>query len=186
MVVQVAQGAVALRLDPGRRLADARAMARGPLSLLPSQVTTILKEVGRHILRRPVVGVAVVGRRSDGQVLLIRRADTGTWAIPGGTLEWGETLRGTAERELLEEAGARILHLGPVTGVYSRPDRDPRFHAVTIIVTADVADDLGGPKNALEIREARFFARDALPRELAMQMDDMLAQALSGRAATLE
>lgn len=161
-------------------------MAKGPLTMLPQGALTIMKEIGRHILRRPVVGVAVVGRDAEGRVLLIRRADTGGWAIPGGTLEWGETLASTAVRELAEEAGARIAKLGRVTGVYSRPDRDPRFHGVTVIVLADVDPELSGPKNALEIREARFFRVDELPKKLSMDMHDMLAHALSGSDAELE
>ena len=154
--------------------------------MLPSGALTILKEVGRHILRRPVVGVAVVARDAEGRVLLIRRADTGGWAIPGGTLEWGETLSGTAVRELAEEAGATVTKVGRVTGVYSRPDRDPRFHAVTVIALAEIEGEVRGPKNALEIREARFFAVDELPEKLSMEMSDMLRHALSGKDAELE
>lgn len=147
----------------------------GPLTLLPRGALVLAKEVARHILRRPVVGLCVVARRSNGDVLLIRRADTGTWALPGGTVEWGETLVSTAHRELDEEAGARVVSLGPVLGVFSRPDRDPRFHAVTTVVAAVVDDEARGPKNPLEIREARFFADGALPGPLAMGCDDFLA-----------
>ncbi len=114
-------------------------MPRGPLSLLPRSVLGIAKEIGRHILRRPVVGIAVAARTDDGRWLLIRRADTGTWALPGGTVEWGETLRSTFDRELLEEAGVTEAVFERVVGVYSRPDRDPRFHAVTVVVTARIA-----------------------------------------------
>ncbi len=147
----------------------------GPLTLLPRGALTLAKEVGRHILRRPVVGLCVVARRSNGDLLLIRRADTGTWALPGGTVEWGETLVSTAHRELDEEAGARVVSLGAVLGVFSRPDRDPRFHAVTTVVAAVVDDVARGPKNPLEIREARFFADDARPSALAMGCEDFLA-----------
>src|ERR1043166_3419659 len=88
---------------------------------------TILKEAARHVLRHPVVGIAAAARTDDGRWLLIRRADTGTWALPGGTLEWGETLRIGLARELEEEAGVTSYELRRVVGVYSRPDRDPRF-----------------------------------------------------------
>lgn len=158
----------------------------GPLSLVPRQAHDLLREVTRHLLRRPVVGVAVAGLAPDGRVLLIRRADTGGWALPGGTLEWGETLVETAIRELDEEAGATVTKLHEVSGVYSRPSRDPRFHAVTICVRAEVEATLRGPKNALEIREARFFERGEIPRPLSMENDDILAQALGGGGAVLE
>ncbi len=158
----------------------------GPLSFLPKSVLGLAREVGRHLLRRPVVGVAVAARVADGRWLLIRRADTGTWALPGGTLEWGETLRDCAFRELQEEAGVFEAELGPVVGVFSRPDRDIRFHAVTVVVSARVAPPSRAPTNPLEIREARLFQEHELPRPLAMDMDDMLEAARRGRDVVFE
>jgi len=160
-------------------------MARGPLSMLPKGVLGILYEVSRHLLRRPVVGIAAAARTADGRWVLIRRGDTGTWALPGGTVEWGETLRTTLSRELLEEAGVESYELERLVGVYSRPDRDPRFHAVTIVALCRVPAPTRAPMNALEIREVRQFADDDLP-ELAMGMTDMLAAARSGGVTTLE
>jgi 8-oxo-dGTP diphosphatase len=158
----------------------------GPLSLLPSSVLGLAREVGRHLLRRPVVGIAVAARVADGRWLLIRRGDTGTWALPGGTLEWGETLRDAAIRELREEAGVLEVELGPVVGVFSRPDRDVRFHAVTVVITARVATPSRPPTNPLEIREAKLFQEDELPRPLAMGMDDMLDAARRGGEVVFE
>src|SRR4051794_27381276 len=124
---------------------------------IPSGVWKLTKEVARHLLRRPVVGIAAWARTPDGRVVLIRRSDSGKWAMPGGTLEWGETLRTAIERELLEEAGTRLVSLGEVIGVYSRSDRDPRFHAVTVLVEATVAPPSHPPDNPLEILEVRAF-----------------------------
>jgi 8-oxo-dGTP diphosphatase len=159
---------------------------KGPLSLLPEQAFGILHEITRHLLKRPVVGIAVLARAPDGRILLVRRADTGTWALPGGTLEWGEELRSTAMREVLEECGATLAKLGKITGVYSSPKRDPRFHAVTIVVRAEFDGEVRGPKNALEIREAKLFAVGEIPRPLAMRMDDVVDDALREGEAVLE
>ena len=153
---------------------------------LPKGALLLMKEVARHLLRRPVIGICAAARTADGRWLLIRRADTGTWAMPGGTLEWGETLRDSLARELLEEAGVERASIGTIVGVYSRPDRDPRFHAVTIVVRCEVDEPARPPENPLEIREARLFADDALPPELAMDMRDMLDAARSEVAAVLE
>lgn len=161
-------------------------MPIAPLSMLPRSALGLLKEVARHLLRRPVVGIAAAAHTEDGRWLLIRRADTGTWALPGGTLEWGETLRTSLARELEEEAGVTRVEFERVVGVYSRPDRDPRFHAVTIVVTAKIAAPEKPPMNPLEIREARLFREDELPEGMAMQMDDFLAAARRGDAAELE
>ena len=158
----------------------------GPLSLLPASVLGLAREVGRHLLRRPVVGVAVAARVEDGRWLLIRRGDTGTWALPGGTLEWGETLRESALRELREEAGVLEAELGPVVGVFSRPDRDVRFHAVTVVITARVGLPSQPPMNSLEIRDVKLFQEDELPRPLALGMDDMLDAARRGAEVVFE
>ena len=157
-----------------------------PLALLPRSVMGLAKEFARHILRRPVVGLAVAAHTADGRWLLIRRADTGTWALPGGTVEWGETLQTTLSRELAEEGGVTEAVFERIVGVYSRPDRDPRFHAVTIVVRARVGEPTRPPMNPLEIREARLFREDELPRGLALAMDDMLAAALRDGAPELE
>lgn len=140
----------------------------------------------RHLLKRPVVGICAVARDPLGRVLLVRRSDTGTWALPGGTLEWGEQLAEALPREIEEETGATWVRMQRVTGVYSRPDRDLRFHAVTVCVLAEIAEPVRGPQNPLEIREARLFAADEIPSELAMGMNDMLADALSGDTVVLE
>lgn len=161
-------------------------MALGPLAILPKPVLDLGKEILRHLLRRPVVGVAIAGRTRDGRWLLIRRGDTGTWALPGGTVEWGETLRSTLARELEEEAGVTEARVGRVVGVYSRPDRDVRFHAVTVLVEAEVGEPVRAPSNPLEIREVRLFRDEDLPSDLAMGMGDMLRDARDGKVAEIE
>lgn len=163
-------------------------MQFAPLSQLPASVLGIAKEIARHLLRRPVTGVLIAAQTEDGKWLLIRRADTGQWALPGGTLEWGETLRDCAKRELLEEGGVTRAELQNISGVYSRPDRDPRFHAVTIVLRARIEAPEKAPKNPLEIREAKLFAENEIPSGLSMQMDDIFAAArkANGGPAELE
>lgn len=163
-------------------------MARvfAPLQDLPAGVVGVMREILRHLLKRPIVGICAVARDARGRVLLVRRADTGTWALPGGTLEWGEQLATALPREIEEETGATWVAMGQVTGVYSRPDRDPRFHAVTVCVTAEVAEPVRGPKNPVEIREARLFELDEVPAGLAMGMRDMLDDALAQGPVVLE
>ncbi len=146
----------------------------GPLTWLPKGVVGIGKEILRHVLRRPVVGLCVIARDEDGRTLLIRRGDTGTWALPGGTVEWGETLRSTLDREMSEEGGVERVAFERVVGVFSRPDRDPRFHAVTVVVCAKVGPIVKPPMNPLEIRDAKFFGEAEIPRDLAMTMQDYL------------
>ncbi len=156
------------------------------LSRLPKSVLGVSKEILRHLLRRPVVGIAAAARTEDGRWVLIRRADTGTWALPGGTLEWGETLRASLARELLEEAGIEELTFVRVVGVFSHPDRDVRFHAVTVVAEVKVPEPSRPPMNPLEIREVELFRDDELPSELAMGMTEMLQAARRNEPALLE
>jgi 8-oxo-dGTP diphosphatase len=156
--------------------------------MLPGAALGILREVGRHVLRRPVTGIVAAARIEDGRWLLIRRGDTGTWAMPGGTLEWGETLRDALRRELREEAGVESFRFERLVGVFSRPDRDPRFHAVTVVAQVTAEAPTRAPMNALEIREVGLFADADVP-DLAMGMNDMLNAArevIAGGAAVVE
>jgi 8-oxo-dGTP diphosphatase len=153
---------------------------------IPSGVLVLVKEVARHVLRRPVVGMVAAARTRDGRWLLVRRADVGEWALAGGTLEWGETLRQSIARELSEEAGVDRCEIGRLVGVFSRPDRDPRFHAVTVVVECEIDEPVRGPANPLEITEVGLFPAHALPRPLAMGMTEMLEAAVKGGVAVLE
>jgi 8-oxo-dGTP diphosphatase len=161
-------------------------MILSPLAWMPRSVMSIAREMARHVLRHPVVGVAAAAHTGDDRWLLVRRADTGTWCMPGGTLEWGETLRSALVREVAEESGARVLRVGRVTGIYSRPDRDTRFHGVVVVARVLVDAAALQPANPLEIREARLFRPDGIPAELAFEGTDMLRDAMEQGEVVLE
>ncbi|GAA3344923.1 hypothetical protein GCM10020358_50070 [Amorphoplanes nipponensis] len=65
------------------------------------------------------VGAHGLVRDPRGRILLIQRSDDRTWALPGGTMELGETLRECAIREVREEAGLRAHEVTPF-GLYTR------------------------------------------------------------------
>ncbi|MBN1608062.1 MAG: NUDIX domain-containing protein [Polyangiaceae bacterium] len=148
---------------------------------IPAGVWHLVKEAARHLLRRPVVGVVAAARCSDGRWLLVQRSDTGQWAMPGGTVEWGETLQQAIVRELREEAGVEQVRLEDLAGVYSDPGRDMRFHAVTVVVHATVEPPTRGPANSVEIGAVRLFAEDELPSTLSHGMTVMLSDARARR-----
>jgi 8-oxo-dGTP diphosphatase len=106
----------------------------------------------------PRVGVGAVVLR-EGRVLLVRRGvapANGLWAIPGGGLELGETLREAAEREILEETGITIRAGEPVftCDVCHRDDDGRvRFHYVIVDLAADyVSGEVAAADDALEAR----------------------------------
>ena len=118
---------------------------------------------------RPVVGIGAVVIR-DGRVLLIRRGvapGRGLWAVPGGSLELGETLQQGAEREILEETGITIRAREPIYA-FDFFERDPdgriRFHFVIVDLAADyIRGDVKGADDALEARWLAPGDLDHLP-----------------------
>lgn len=106
------------------------------------------------ILRRPIVGVCVFPILPDGRVVLMRRRDSGKWGFPGGLMDWGEDVVTAAQRELAEETGLAIAEIGRLVGVYSAPDRDPRFHAVSIVLEVFVTGTprVADPDEAFDVQ----------------------------------
>ncbi|MEV4225935.1 NUDIX domain-containing protein [Streptomyces bobili] len=68
------------------------------------------------------VSVAGVVMRDDGRLLAIRRADNGTWELPGGVLELDESPERGVAREVLEETGIHV-EVDELTGVYKNTTR---------------------------------------------------------------
>ncbi len=76
------------------------------------------------------------------------------------------------------EAGVDRCDVVRLVGVYSRPDRDPRFHGVTIVVECNIdAPVRGAGRTRSRSLEARLFESSELPAKLAMDMEDMLSAA---------
>ncbi len=115
-------------------------------------------------MSNPVPCVGVVCLRDDA-VLLIRRGTPprlGQWSLPGGRLEWGETLEVAALRELKEETGVEAELTGlldVVDGVFpARPGGDITRHYVLIDYAARWTS--GEPVAGDDAAEARFVSRD--------------------------
>jgi 8-oxo-dGTP diphosphatase len=98
----------------------------------------------------------------DGGIVLIRRENPpyqGYYALPGGFVEVGETVEEAARREAKEETGLDIILL-KLVGVYSKPNRDPRGHVVSICYLAQGRGDLLAGSDA---RSAEVFDPEDLP-----------------------
>jgi ADP-ribose pyrophosphatase YjhB (NUDIX family) len=100
----------------------------------------------------------------DGMVLLTRRSDNGLWCLPGGHVEWGETLAQAARREVEEETGLRV-EAGPLVGVYADPDLDRSADgSYPVAVALFLCRGSGEPRVTEETTEAGYFEPAALPR----------------------
>ncbi len=131
---------------------------------------------GRHPI--PTVDGVLV---EDGRILLVKRGKEpylGQWALPGGFLEYGESAETGVLREIKEETGieAEIIEL---LGVFSDPERDPRFHTVTAVYVLRRLQ--GAPKGGDDAAEAAFHRLDALPTPLAFDHGDVVARYIESR-----
>ncbi len=109
-------------------------------------------------------------RDRRGRVLLVSRGRPpflGHWGLPGGFCEWKETTEACCARETLEETGLAV-RVGRLLGVYSKPDRDPRGHNVTVLYAARVLR--GRVRGGDDAAEARWFT-PAQIRTLAFAFD---------------
>lgn len=99
------------------------------------------------------------GERFKGIVLVERRYEPLGYALPGGFVEVGETVEEAVLREVKEETGldAQIVKL---LGVYSEPNRDPRFHVVSVVFVLDASGELRGGDDA---KKAVVFPIEDLP-----------------------
>jgi ADP-ribose pyrophosphatase YjhB (NUDIX family) len=130
------------------------------------------------ILHHPVAGTSIIPVLPDGRIVLIRRRDTGRWGLPGGMVDWGEDIPTTIERELLEETGLELKAINRLVGVYSSPNRDPRFHSICVVVEATV-DGTASIQDTLEITDVRPFNRsdielDQLSHDHGQHLQDYL------------
>lgn len=110
---------------------------------------------------RPTVDVLV--EVQGGIVLVERRHPPEGWAIPGGFVEYGETLEEAAVREMREETGLEV-DLVRQFHTYSDPGRDPRFHTIG---TVFIGRGRGAPRAGDDAGQARVFTRDSLPAKIA-------------------
>jgi 8-oxo-dGTP diphosphatase len=110
----------------------------------------------------PTVDI-IIEVEKRGIVLINRKNPPFGWALPGGFVDYGESLEAAARREAKEETALDVELLYQL-GAYSDPKRDPRHHTISVVF---VAFAMGTPCGHDDAREARIFTRDSLPAPLA-------------------
>ena len=124
--------------------------------------------------RNPLPTVDVIIELPEGIVLIERKNEPFGWAIPGGFVDYGETLEAAARRESLEETSLAVTDLR-LLGCYSDPARDTRSHNIS---TVYVAQAQGTPKAGDDAAGLAVFAIDALPGKLCFDHGQILADYL--------
>jgi 8-oxo-dGTP diphosphatase len=121
--------------------------------------------MNRHYPDRPLVGVGAVIFRGE-EVLLVRRGQEpakGSWSLPGGVVEVGESLEAALQREVWEETGLAIKVLG-ITAVLERIFRDDvdkvPYHYVLIDFACEYLSGEVTPGS--DVTAARFVSLNTL------------------------
>jgi ADP-ribose pyrophosphatase YjhB (NUDIX family) len=113
--------------------------------------------------RNPFPTVDIIIQLEKGVILIKRKNSPFGWALPGGFVDYGESLESAAVREAGEETSLHVKLLYQL-GAYSDPSRDPRHHTISVVF---VANAVGEPIAADDAADIGIFDRDSLPAPLA-------------------
>jgi len=128
-----------------------------------------------HLYSNPVPTIDVIievgGEGGEkGVVLIYRKNDPKAWALPGGFVDYGETLEQAAVREAREETGLEI-EAAEQFHTYSDPRRDPRRHTIS---TVFIAKAKGRPRPGDDAERVGVFTTESLPPSLAFDHKKIL------------
>lgn len=122
--------------------------------------------------KNPVPTVDIIIEYKDRGIILIERSHPPYgWAIPGGFVDYGESLESAAIREAREETSLEITLIGQFH-TYSAPERDARHHTISTVFVARARE--GIPKADSDARDIGIFKQDSLPAVLAFDHVEIL------------
>ncbi len=124
-------------------------------------------------LKGPVLAVDGIILKDD-KVLLVKQSKPpffGYWSLPGGHVEYGETVEEAVIREMKEELGVEVK-IKKLLGVYSDPKRDPRYHSASVAYLLEKGE--GEICLNEEASEFKYFALNNLPKRIGFDHRKML------------
>lgn len=125
----------------------------------------------------PTVDILIELENTEGLVLILRKNPPPGWAIPGGFVDYGETLEQAAIREAKEETSLDVILLAQFH-TYSDPRRDARLHTIS---TVFIAKAKGIPHAADDAAEIGVFQENNLPEQIAFDHRNIILDYLNYR-----
>lgn len=129
----------------------------------------------RKKYRNPVPTVDIIIEVKDGVVLIERKNAPHGWAIPGGFVDYGESLEAAARREAKEETNLDVA-LTQLLYTYSNPHRDSRQHTISSVF---IAKAKGTPQAQDDAKSLAVFHPHKFPKNLAFDHAQILADYLN-------
>lgn len=120
--------------------------------------------------KTPLVTVDIIIEIGQGVVLIERKNPPHGWALPGGFVDYGESLEQAAVREAKEETSLDVELRGQLH-TYSDPRRDPRHHTISTVFIACAG---GTPKADDDATHASLFTETALPAPIVFDHAQIL------------
>lgn len=121
--------------------------------------------------RNPLLTVDIIIEMEDqGIVLIERKNPPHGWALPGGFVDYGESLENAAVREAKEETSLDVKLIEQFY-TYSDPRRDPRHHTVATVFIARASGD---PRGADDAQRAQLFTEDRFPSPIVFDHAQIL------------
>ncbi len=120
--------------------------------------------------KNPLPTVDIIIEINDSIVLIERKNEPHGWAIPGGFVDYGESLEDAARREALEETSLDVELTGQLHA-YSDPARDERFHTISVVFTASAT---GEPRALSDAKDIGLFTKETLPSPIAFDHKKIL------------
>ncbi len=118
----------------------------------------------------PTVDI-IIEVEGGGIILIMRKNEPIGWAIPGGFVDYGESLEDAAIREAREETSLDVMLTGQLH-TYSKPDRDPRQHTISTVFTAG---GRGTPRAADDATDIGIFTEGTLPGSIMFDHREILS-----------
>lgn len=141
-------------------------------------VISYLEYINKKISAGPFLTVDGIIKYNQGIVMIERSNPPLGWALPGGFVDYGESVEEAVAREVKEETSLDFLNFKQFR-VYSKGDRDPRFHTASVVF---IGEGKGNLKSGSDAKGAGVFKLDSLPEKIAFDHRKVIEEYIQFKA----